>query len=229
MSTPSHDFKGLQARLGYEFKDPDLLLTALTHASYGDGRREHPNNERLEFLGDRVLGLLTAEMLYRSGQSNEGSMARRLNALVKKETCADIAKKIKLDESLRMSRAEEKQRGRDKVSILGDGCEALLAAIYLDGGLKAARAFYETFWSGHIKSVLDQSTKDPKTDLQEQVSSKKLQPPAYEVVEQTGPDHRPNFIIKVSVKGLGFATGEGSSKKVAERAAALALLESLAS
>lgn len=218
-------FSDLEIRIGYKFKDRGLLATAMTHSSYGDGRRKAADNERLEFLGDRVLGLLTAEMLYRHNKGTEGSMARRLNALVRKETCADIARSFDLAPALLLSRSEDKQGGRDKTSILGDACEALLAAIYLDGGMDAAQRFYLTHWQNHIEGVLGRSEKDPKTELQEKASSLGVTPPAYLLIERRGPDHRPQFIISVSVETVGTQTGTGRSKKDAERRAARALLE----
>jgi len=214
----------LERRIGYDFSDKNLALRALTHSSYGDGRRDIENNERLEFLGDRVLGLLTAEKLFAKNMDGEGMMARRLNALVRKETCAKISERIDLGQALLISPAEEKQGGREKISILGDACEALIAAIYLDGGYEAANVFYETFWKEELANLDQSGGKDPKTALQERVSVTYKAVPVYETVERSGPDHRPHFLIKVSVKGAGSASGQGSSKKEAERAAASALL-----
>ena len=167
MPTKAYDRKlsALQERINYQFSDPKLLIIALTHSSYGDGQRKTLNYERLEFLGDRVLGLLTADMLYHAQDEAEGGMARRLNALVRKETCARIARAIGVGEALLLSSSEDKQGGRDKMSILGDACESILGAIYLDGGMEPALAFYETHWSEEIERVLAKSAKDPKTDL----------------------------------------------------------------
>ena len=128
----------LETRIDYAFSDKDLGLRALTHSSFGNGRIKVAHNERLEFLGDRVLGLMTAERLFTYGIDSEGAMARRLNALVRKETCARIARGLGVGEALELSPSEDKQGGREKVSILGDACEALIAAIYLDGGFEAA-------------------------------------------------------------------------------------------
>lgn len=214
----------LEARMGYEFHNRDLLVTALTHSSYGDGRRKFENNEKLEFLGDRVLGLFTAEMLFLRGSVSEGRMARQLNALVRKETCADVAREVDIPAALRMSASEEKQGGRDKTSILGDACEAVLGAIYLDGGAAAARNFYARFWGTRIDKVVGQTVKDPKTELQERASATGHQPPMYKLIERTGPDHQPSFIIEVKVLGVGTGIGTGSSKKLAERQAASNLL-----
>lgn len=225
MNREPKEFAKLEARIGYVFSNRALLATALTHSSYGDGRRKGPDNERLEFLGDRVLGLLTADMLYTQSGASEGAMARKLNALVRKETCADIARELDVSAALLMSKSEEKQKGREKTSILGDACESLMAAIYLDGGLDAAKTFYHAHWSARIIEVLQKSDKDPKTALQEKVSAAKIDPPVYELVSRSGPDHRPEFIVSVTVKGKRPGVGTGPSKKVAERMAATDLLK----
>lgn len=214
----------LEDRLGYEFSDRDLLVQALTHGSYGDGRRKIDNYQRLEFLGDRVLGLFTAGILYLQSDADEGGLARKLNALVRKETCADVAEELELGQILRMSKATEKQGGRERLSILGDASEAVLGAIYLDGGYDAAKEFYERYWHDRMQRVLDHSLKDPKTELQERAAAKKLDSPVYKVMEQTGPDHRPSFSIEVSVGADDIGAGEGPSKKEAERRAAQDLL-----
>lgn len=216
---------GLEETIQISFTNKDLIEKALTHPSYGDGRSKKPNYERLEFLGDRVLGLLTAERLFARAEGDEGSMARRLNALVRKEACAHIARKIDLGAYLLMSPSEVRQGGRDKTSILGDACESLLAAIYLDGGMDAAGKFYDKFWREELENVFKKSNKDPKTELQEKASANKYGIPVYTVIERSGPDHRPLFVIEVDVPGLGAAKGTGKSKKDAERFAALHLLE----
>lgn len=214
-------------RIDYHFRDTDLIQRALTHASYGDGRRKKVDNERLEFLGDRVLGLLTAKVLFDKTKTQEGVMATRLNALVRKETCARVAGNIRLGEALLMSPSEEKQGGREKVSILGNACEALMAALYIDGGYKVAEDFYDRFWQEEIEAVLEDSTKDPKTKLQELALSMGPNVPNYTVVDRSGPDHKPSFTIRVTVEELGEALGEGTSKKEAEREAASFLLKAL--
>ena len=224
MSGQDKILSDLEARIGYAFQNRALLLTALTHSSYGDGRRKFDDNEKLEFLGDRVLGLFTAEMLFLRGGQSEGKMARHLNALVRKETCADMARDIDLASAIRMAKAEEKQGGRDKTSILGDACEALIAAIYLDGGPEAARNFYARTWGNRIDLVVGTSAKDPKTKLQELASSDGRTPPIYELADRTGPDHNPKFVMEVSVVGQGKGLGAGRSKKIAERLAAADLL-----
>ncbi|MDG1418068.1 MAG: ribonuclease III [Maricaulis sp.] len=215
----------LETRLNYKFKNRELFERSLTHASYGDGRKGFKSYERLEFLGDRVLGLLTAERLHKIfDKVDEGGLAPRLNALVRKEACADVARTIKLGEALMMAPSEEKAGGRDKTSILGDACEALIAALYLDGGMPAVAAFYDTYWSDKIEALRRQP-KEAKSTLQEWAAKKKHGEPSYKMLGRKGPDHRPVFTVEVRVGKLDAATGEGSSKQIAERAAAAALLQ----
>jgi ribonuclease-3 len=215
----------LEARIGYGFKDSALVMRALRHSSYGDGKNADGNNERLEFLGDRVLGLLTARALFDYSSEPEGTLARRLNALVRKEMCAKIARKIGLGDCILMSGSEEKQGGREKTSILGDTCEALIAALYLDGGMEAVQAFYETHWMPELAVVVSKSAKDAKTTLQELAMAHGRGLPQYDVTDRSGPDHDPVFIVDVSVTGIGTATGTGKSKREAERFAAQALID----
>lgn len=215
----------LEARLGYQFEDRTLAMRAMRHSSYGDGQSIGSNNERLEFLGDRVLGLLTARALFDYSSEPEGTLARRLNALVRKEMCAKVALKIGLGECLLMSASEEKQGGREKTSILGDACEALIAAIYLDGGMSAVQSFYATHWMPELKVVVMKSAKDAKTTLQEMAMAHGRGLPQYEVTDRSGPDHDPVFVIDVSVTGIGTATGTGKSKRDAERLAAQSLID----
>ena len=215
----------LEKSIGYVFKDKGLAMRALTHSSYGDGRRKTPDYERLEFLGDRVLGLLTAEKLFFLSSEKEGTLARRLNALVRKETCARISRRLGIGEALLISPSEEKQGGREKTSILGDACESILGAIYLDGGFAAAQNFFDAHWKDDIDAVTNKSMKDPKTALQEKASMANKTVPVYSVLERTGPDHKPLFVVEVAVNGVGSAKGTGKSKKDAERYAAIHLLE----
>ena len=215
----------LESRIGYRFANRDLLRRALTHASYGDGRRPMPNYERLEFLGDRVLGLIAARKLFDAfEEADEGGLAPRYNALVRKEACARVARRFDLGEALLMSKSEDKAGGRDKDRILGDACEALLAAIYLDGGLQRAQGFFSRFWRDELKA-LTEKPKDPKTRLQEWALERGMTTPRYRVVDRSGPDHRPRFTVIVSAPPLEDAMGEGGSKQDAERAAAAALIE----
>ncbi|NNE58805.1 MAG: ribonuclease III [Hellea sp.] len=215
----------LEVRLGYKFIDQDLLVRALTHGSYGDGRRAIDNYERLEFLGDRVLGLLTAEKLFLKSHEDEGALARKLNALVRKETCADVARELELGALIQMSKSTERQNGRDKASILGDVTESILGALYFEGGLETARKFYDQYWSPRVLRALSKSQKDPKTKLQELAAQEKVSSPEYALAELSGPDHRPLFRVVVTVEEIGRGEGEGLNKKEAERAAAVDLLE----
>ena len=227
MSAYENRLSEFQDRLGYRFADDTLLIRALTHSSYINGRKNMRHNERLEFLGDRVLGLLTAERLFHDSNDAEGKLARRLNALVRKETCADIARDLNFASVLRISKSEEKQSGRDKLSILGDACEAVIAAIYLDGGLEAIKTFYDKHWAEHFEAVLGESAKDPKTELQERAVRYGFEQPEYDVLSRKGPDHKPVFEVEVRVEGYGTETAEGASKKIAERRAAAELLTRL--
>jgi ribonuclease-3 len=221
----------LEHRLGYDFKDKALIDRALTHASIGDGARNTKtgrlrDNERLEFLGDRVLGLLTAEaLLQRDGEAREGDLALRLNALVNGETCAAVARAMGLGEALRLSGGETRTGGREKPSILADACEAVMAALYLDGGLEAARSAFLAFWTPAFADLASTRAKDPKTALQEWAQGQGKPLPAYRVLAREGPDHAPLFTIEVAVLGLEPATGAGPSRQTAEKAAAQALLD----
>ncbi|MFQ5563619.1 MAG: ribonuclease III [Parvularculaceae bacterium] len=214
----------LQDRIGYRFGDGALLKRALTHSSLSGRDQSVRDLERLEFLGDRVLGLLTAEELWRRYPNlEEGDLAPRLNALVRKETCAKAALAFGLDELIRMSAHEEDSGGRKKAAILGDVCEAFLGALYIDGGLTAARKAFDLYWTPNLEA-LSRRHRDAKTTLQEWSQERKLGPPDYDVVESEGPAHAPAFTVKVSVKGFAPASGEGRSKRGAEMKAAEAFL-----
>ena len=214
-----------QARIGRPFNDTAVLERALTHASHGDGRSRAQSNERLEFLGDRVLGLLAAHTLHdRFGSIDEGGLAHRLNVLVNKQACARAARRCELGEALRLSPAEDRLGGREKESILADACEAVIGALYLDGGLEAARAFFERYWAEELDG-LSKRPKDAKSRLQEWAAGKHLPAPVYETTARKGPDHRPVFEVEVTIQGLASVRGEGGSKQAAQRAAADALLK----
>ncbi len=213
-----------QARIGRSFNDRAVLERALTHASHGDGKSRSDSNERLEFLGDRVLGLLAAHTLHdRFGSLDEGGLAHRLNVIVNKQACARAARRCALGEALRLSPAEERVGGREKDSILADACEAVIGALYLDGGLEAARGFFERFWADELEG-LAKRPKDAKSRLQEWAAGKHLPAPVYETLARKGPDHRPVFEVEVTIQGLASVRGEGSSKQAAQRAAAEAFL-----
>lgn len=212
----------LQSRLGYQFGRPELLQQALTHASLGSGTGL--NNERMEFLGDRVLALLIADLLLvHYPDADEGDLAQRLNALVRRETCTAVAADLQLGACLNLSAAETATGGRDKPAILGDACEALIGALYQDGGMVTARQFVETFWTPRLAG-LSAAPGDAKSALQEWSQARKLGTPVYTVTSRAGPDHAPLFEIEVSLPGQRAQTGAGASKRDAERAAALAML-----
>jgi ribonuclease-3 len=214
----------LESRLGYTFKDPDLLRRALTHASVSTSG----SNERLEFLGDRVLGLVIADKLHQLFPDDpEGILALKLNALVRSEACALAAEKAGLGEYLILANSEIASGGRKKAAILAGACEAVIAALYLDGGFAVARDFIERYWQEQYAG-LNRDMRDAKTALQEWAQSKKGgAAPVYKLVKREGPDHAPLFLIEVTVAGLPPATGEGSSKREAEQAAAQAMMEML--
>ncbi|HEY3889526.1 MAG TPA: ribonuclease III [Caulobacteraceae bacterium] len=214
----------LERRLGYAFKDRTLFEQALTHPSVLQGRKA-PDNQLLEFLGDRVIGLFAAERLADvSPDASEGDLTRQLHALVNGKACAEIGRDIDLGAALRLAGAETRAGGRDNSSILGDAVEALMAAIYLDGGLDAARAVFDRLWAERFANLQDAGARDPKTALQEWAQGQGRPLPAYGIVARSGPDHRPVFIVSVTVEGLAPATAEGPSRQEAEKAAAAVLL-----
>jgi ribonuclease-3 len=224
-ATSSTDLATLEARLGYSFRDPALLRLALSHASASGA-----SNERLEFLGDRVLGLVIAERLYRDfPNESEGGLAVRLNALVRRETCARIADAIGLGEHLVMASSESGSGGRQKQAILAGACEAVIAAIYLDGGLEPADSFIQRYWDMAVAS-LSTEMRDAKTALQEWAQSGVLATrvqPALARTAREGPDHAPVFTVEVTLPGTPPERGEGPSKRDAEQDAARRMLNRL--
>lgn len=220
--------KRLTAILGHQFSRPELAVEALTHSSAVQGSAAgQPSNERLEFLGDRVLGLIVANLLYdRFSGETEGHLARRHAELVRKETLARVAAEIGLGALIRMARGEEETGGRDNPAILADACEAVIAALYLDGGLEAAAAFIGCHWAGLIEEDLT-PPKDAKTALQEWLQGRRLGLPAYREIGREGPPHAPVFRVEVAVAGGRTEIAEGPSKRAAEQAAAAALLTRL--
>lgn len=214
----------IEQRIGRKFRRPALLQEALIHSSASEGRAVRLSNERQEFLGDRVLGLIIAERLYRDfPDAGESGLAPRLNALVNRAACARAARRARIGEALILSRSEEAGGGREKETILADACEAVIAALYLDGGLKAARQFIDRYWEEEFAAVVE-LPQDAKTVLQEWAAATKRGAPHYEVLTRSGPDHAPRFTVEARVQGCPPAQGEGSSKREAERAAANALL-----
>jgi ribonuclease-3 len=216
----------LERRIGHVFQDRKLLELALTHASVGDGAKKAGDNEVLEFIGDRVLGLLAAEALAeRFPQAKEGELAPRLNALVSRETCARVARAAQVGPALRLSASSSKIGGRETDSILAGAAEALMAALYRDGGLETARRVFLDLWSGEFDKAAEGKPRDPKTALQEWAQGKGKPLPTYAVKDRKGPDHAPVFTVQVTVLGLDPVFAEGRSRQEAEKAAAKALLE----
>ena len=212
----------LMDQLGHEFKDQSLLQQALTHPSAASAAR--PDNQRLEFLGDRVLGLIISEkLLERFPDAPEGELAPRFNALVRRETLAEIAAGMDLGQHLHLGRSESTSGGRRKAAILADAMEAAIAALYLDGGLEAARQFVLKLWADRISSV-GIAPMDAKTRIQEWAQARGLAPPRYDLVSRTGPDHAPVFHIEAHLCDIAKASGKAGSKKLAEQDAAHALL-----
>ncbi len=214
----------LEALLGYTFEDKGLLGEALTHSS-ARSEQGGRDNERLEFLGDRVLGLSVAALLYmRFPEAREVELARHFNSLVCKTSCAEVAQRLELGPHIVMAASEARSGGRKKDVILADASEALLGAIYVDGGFGAAEAAVRRHWAPLIATT-EPPAPDAKTALQEYAQSQRRGLPEYKEVARSGADHAPSFTVEVSVKGLEPARGAGSSLKKAQQAAAEALLK----
>ncbi len=213
----------LEKALGLRFKDQDLVTRALTHSSTrGNGSRD--DNERLEFLGDRVLGLAIAGALIEQFPgSAEGELARRFNQLVKRETCAAMGRSISLGQHLILSDSEASSGGRDKDTILADAMEALLGAAYIDSGFDKAHGIVLRLWSSALAGQL-QAVSDPKSALQEWAQGRGLPLPRYVEISRSGPDHAPRFVSEVRITGVKPSQGSGTSKRAAEQAAASAML-----
>jgi len=221
MSRAARDHEKLQFRLGYRFADPSLLDRALTHSSaVSPARRIEQSYQRLEFLGDRVLGLVVADMLYRRyPKANEGELSRTLNTLVRKETCAIIARTLNLGAEMILGESEARTGGAEKEAILGDVTESIIGAIYCDGGMGKAYAFVERMFEEFLAD--GQANKpDAKTALQEWAQARGLEPPSYIEVARTGPDHAPEFTIAIALGDFEQLSAIGPSKKIAEHKAA---------
>jgi ribonuclease III len=213
-------------RLGHTFARPELLHEALTHGSFAEGAR--PDNQRLEFLGDRVLGLAIAEVLLaRDPGASEGQLAPRLNALVRKETCAEVARRVSLGDVLRLGRSEMLSGGRRKETLLGDAMEAVIAAVYLDAGFTAAKPVVLALWADLIDQV-EPDAKDAKTALQEWAQARGLGQPVYDITGRDGPAHAPVFTLAVRL-GPHSAVAQAGTKRQAEQDAARQLLDRLES
>jgi len=218
------NIKGLETTLGYRFKSRAVLERALTHASTRSDQSKGEDNERLEFLGDRVLGLAIAELLIeRDPKASEGALARRFNRLVRKETCARVGRSINLGPLMVLSSAEDDSGGRDKDTILADAIEALLAAIFLEAGFAVVRDVIRLLWSPLLDG-LPETVADAKSMLQEWAQGQGLPLPRYVEIERKGPDHAPVFTTEVSIDGKKPARGSGANKRAAEQAAASAML-----
>ena len=222
----SAELRAFSDRLGHDFSRPELLQRALTHGSISTATR--PDNQRLEFLGDRVLGLTMAEALFSADRAaTEGQLAPRYNALVKGETCADIARSVGLGEVLKLGRSEMMSGGRRKEALLADAMEAVIAAVYLDAGFEAARAVILQLWADRLANV-DDDARDAKTALQEWAQANGMNPPRYVQTARSGPDHAPEFEITVRLDDgrQAMASGKGTKRSI-EQAAAQALLEQI--
>ncbi|MFK8251318.1 ribonuclease III [Ancylobacter terrae] len=222
------DLAPLEARLGYGFADRRHLALALTHISavepMASGKARLKSYQRLEFLGDHVLGLVASDMLFHAfPEAEEGDLSRRLAELVCEETCAEIADEMGVAPFIRLGMGEAKAGGRRRQAILADIAEAVLAAVYLDAGHEPARAMVERFWGPRLANLRG-SSRDPKTALQEWAQARGLPPPAYRLVERSGPDHSPEFRIAIDLPGFPVFEGSGRSKQAAQKAAAAAFL-----
>jgi ribonuclease-3 len=225
MSRKAKDRAALEDRIGYQFADKGLLERALTHISALSGGNRANSYQRLEFLGDHVLGLVISDMLYQAfPKGNEGELSRRLADLVRKETCADVAKIMDIGPALKLGSSENNAGGRLRTTILGDACEALVGAVFLDGGYKAAEELVARFWRERMIKPL-RALRDPKTMLQEWAQARGLPTPAYQELARTGPHHKPKFNVAVVLPDRPPAEGIGNSKRAAEQAAAAAMLE----
>src|SRR5262252_7528936 len=212
----------VKEKLGHQPKDFSIFELAFTHASVG-----RDSYERLEFLGDRVLGMAIAKALYeRYPSESEGYLSRRYNALVDRETCAENGREIGVPALVRLGKQAREDGASQSENVVGDVVEALIGALFLDGGIEAAERFILKLWEPDLSSQR-RAPQHPKSALQELAAARGSKPPFYEVVSRTGAHHAPKFTIRVSVAKLGDATAEGSSKQEAETAAAEALLNKL--
>ncbi len=225
------DLAVLQQTLGVSFNDPSLLEQALVHSSYiNENPTSAPvSNERLEFLGDAILGLIIAEKLYNDlPHSTEGEMTRLRAALVRGKTLARMSKAIRLGDHLYLGKGEEASGGRHKPANLAGALEAVIAAIFLDQGLSATEDFILRLFNEELQETVSQGAEaDYKSRLQELIQARKQQTPSYHVVETMGPDHDRTFTVEVIVDGTVLGTGSGKSKKLAETEAARSALEQL--
>ena len=221
-TTPDDPARWVGTALGHPPRDPALFRRALTHSSVGGD-----DYERLEFLGDRVLGLVMATWLFEHfPKEPEGRLSRRLNALVTGEVCAAVGREIGVPAMLRLGKQARDDGAVDSDNVLGDVVEALIGALYLEGGIAAATAFVRHAWGDRV-SAADEAPKHPKSAIQEWAAAKNKKPPTYLLVSRTGPHHAPRFVVEASVPGGGSAQAEGATKQEAETAAAARLLDAL--
>ena len=219
------DRSGLEEAIGHRFARADLLNTALTHISgVGGGNARPQSYQRLEFLGDRVLGLAVSAMLYTEfPHATEGEMSRRLADLVRRESCAEVAASWDVGPYLRLGPGEVQSGGRGRQALLGAVCEAIIGAVFIDGGFEAAAALVRRAWETRMLAPR-RALQDPKTALQEWAQARGKPTPVYSETGRSGPDHAPRFTVAVAVEGLAPAEGLGSSKRLAEQAAAEAFM-----
>lgn len=221
----SAELTAFSERLGHKFQRPELLVEAVTHSSMSSATRS--DNQRLEFLGDRVLGLVMAQALLEADiQATEGQLAPRFNAMVRKETCADVARDLDLGSVLKLGRSEMLSGGRRKEALLGDALEAVIAAVYLDSDFATANRVILKLWDERIDQV-EADARDPKTALQEWAQGRGQTAPRYELITREGPDHAPAFTIRAILDTGASETATAGSKRQAEQAAAQALLSRL--
>jgi ribonuclease-3 len=222
MHAPDKTAAWIEATLGHRPGDPALYARALTHSSVGED-----HYERLEFLGDRVLGLAIATWLYELFPDEpEGKLSRRLNALVSGETCAEIAREIGANGQVKLGKQARDDGAADSDNVLGDVVESLIGALYLEAGLEAATAFIRRAWADRV-STHDKAPKHPKSALQEWAAANGRRAPVYQLTGRSGPHHAPKFVVEVEIAGVGAASAEGLSKQEAETAAAEALVAKL--
>jgi ribonuclease-3 len=216
----------LEARIGYKFRDTKLATRALTHLSTStiEPGSRLDSYQRLEFLGDRVLGLIVAQMLYEAyPQASEGELSMRLATLVRGETCAEVAKEWEVGPHLMLGAGEVKAGGRRKAAILADVCESLIGAVFIEGGFEAASKVVAGSWRERMRAV-SEPERDAKTAMQEWAQARALRAPLYLEVERSGPAHAPKFTMQVTLDGFEPAQGSAPSKRAAEQAAAQAFM-----
>jgi ribonuclease-3 len=214
----------LETTIGYHFNDAALLNQALTHVSAITGGNRANSYQRLEFLGDHVLGLVISDMLFRTfPKADEGELSRRLADLVRRESCADVARAIDLGTALKLGASEANAGGRVRTAILADACEGLIGAVFIDGGYAAATAMIERLWGERMRAPA-RPLRDSKTVLQEWAQARGLPTPVYREVARTGPHHSPEFRVRVVLPNHEQIEGLGPSKRAAEQAAAAAML-----